>query len=115
MKSSIKTIQNVGGLHDVRSYTGSVRKSGKPTLPTTTLLDLCSRRNEKDRLEKELKILEKKKIQLQRKLKDVEKELIKLVEEAAKTAMEIGGISVKGEKNNPVGGLEKKGKTVLEY
>jgi predicted nuclease with TOPRIM domain len=113
MKTSIKTLQDISGLPDLRTYTGSVKKSGKPALPTTAILDLYMRRNEKDRLLKELKRLKRRRQQLQGRLKDVEKEMNKLLEKATKTAVEIRGIP--GKRGNPIRGSEKKERLVLRY
>ena len=113
MKTSIKVLQDISGFHDLRTYTGAVRKSGKPDLPTTAILDLYMRRNEKDRLVGELERLRRRKGQLRGRLKDVEKEMTKLVEKATKTAMELRGIP--REKGNPIRGSEKKERLVLEY
>jgi len=114
VKTSIKTLQDISGLHDLRTYTGAVRKSGKPALPTTAILDLYMRRNERDRLVKELKRLGRRKVQLRRRLKDVEKEMTKLLEKATKTALEIRGTAVK-RRVNPSGKSERKEKMVLGY
>ena len=113
MKTSIKTLQNISGLPDLRTYTGSVKKSGKPALPTTAILDLYMRRNEKDRLLKELKRLKRRRQQLQGRLKDVEKEMTKLLEKATKTAVELRGIP--GKRGNPIRGSEKRERLVLGY
>jgi len=96
MKSSIKTLQDISSLHDLRTYTGAVRKSGKPDLPTTAILDLYMRRN-----------------QLKGRLKDVEKEMTKLLERATKTAVELRGIP--GKRGNPIRGSEKKERLILGY
>lgn len=111
MKTSIKTLQDVGNLHDLRTYTGAIRKSGKPDLPTTAILDLYMRRNERDRITGELKKLRRRKTQLKGRLKDVEKEMTKLLAKATKTALEIRGTSAKGRGGNS----ENKGGTVLGY
>jgi len=113
MKTSIKALQDISGLHDLRTYTGAVKKSGKPDLPTTAILDLYMRRNEKDRLAKELKKLRRRRIQLKGRLKDVEKEMTKLLEKATKTAVEMRGIP--GKRGNPIRGSEKKERLVLGY
>ena len=112
MKTSIKTLQNISGLPDLRTYTGSVKKSGKPSLPTTAILDLYMRRSERDRLVKELERLRRRKVQLRGRLKDVEKEMNKLLEKATKTAVEMRGTPGKG---NPTINSEKKKRLVLEY
>jgi len=115
MKTSIKALQDIGGLHDLRTYTGAVKKSGKPDLPTTAILDLYMRRNERDRLVKELKRLRRRRIQLKGRLKDVEKEMTKLLEKATKTAVEMRGTSVKGKGGNPTGSSGRKARLVLRY
>lgn len=106
MKTSIKTLQDMGGLHDLRTYTGTVRKSGKPDLPTTAILDLHMRRNERDRIVNGLQRLKKRKVQLQSRLKEVEKEMTKLLNKAIKTAEETRGDYKKG---------KQKTRLVLEY
>ena len=113
MKTSIKTLQEISGLHDLRTYTGAVRKSGKPDLPTTAILDLYMRRNERDRLVKELKRLRRRRIQLKGRLREVEKEMTKLLERATKTAVELRGIP--GKRGNSIRGSEKRERLVLGY
>ncbi|MCG2688579.1 hypothetical protein L6250_03020 [Candidatus Parcubacteria bacterium] len=111
MRTSIKNLQEISGLHDLRTYTGAVRKSGKPDLPTTAILDLYMRRNEKDRLAKELKRLRRRKGQLQGRLQEVEKEMTKLLERATRKAMEIRGDSSK----KKAGSSKKREKLVVHY
>ncbi len=111
MSTSIKTFQDVNGLYNIRTYTGAIRKSGKPALPTTAILDLSMRRNERDRLVKELKRLKKRKAQMQGRLRDVEKEMTKLLEKATKTAVEIRGNPDKARRDISA----KKGRMVLGY
>ena len=113
MKTSIKALQDIGGLHDLRTYTGAVRKSGKPALPTTAILDLYMRRNERDRLVSELKRLKRRRVQLRSRLKNVEKEMTKLLAKATKMAVEMRGTAMKGRGGNPTGSSEKKGKERL--
>lgn len=113
MKSSIKALQDIGGLHDARTYTGAVRKSGKPDLPTTAILSLYMRRNEKDRLESELKRLKKRKIQLQKKLEDTEKDMTKFFEKATQTAAQLRGVSTKRDVSSKE--LKRRKKMILEY
>lgn len=114
MRVSIKTFQDVGSLHDIRTYTGAIKKSSKPALPTTAILDLYMRRNERDRLLKELERLKKRRVQLQKRLKDVEKEMTKLLEKATKTAVEMRGTVAEG-RDKPAGRTKRKGKMVLGY
>lgn len=113
MKTSIKTFQDIGSLHDLRTYTGVVRKTGKPALPTTAILDLYMRRNERDRLVGDLKRLKKRKVQLQTRVQDVEKEMTKLLTKATQTAVEMRGKPL--DEDKPTTSSEKKGKMVLEY
>ena len=111
MRTSIKTIQETNTLSDIRTYTGGVRKSAKPALPTTHILDLSMRRNERDRIVKELKRLKKRKEQLMRRLKEVEKNMDKLLIEATKTAEDLRGKKL----TENSGQTKKSGKIVLEY
>lgn len=113
MKSSIKTLQGMNSLHDVRTYTGAVRKSAKPALPTTAILELYMRRNEKDRIKSELQRLKKRKTQLQTRFQDVEKEMTKLLEQATQTAVEIRGET--GKNIQTISSKKKKGKVVIGY
>lgn len=115
MRTSTKTLPDISGLHDLRTYTGAVRKSGKPALPTTHILNLYMRRSEKERLLKELKGLRRRRGQLQSRLKDVEREMTKLLEKATKTAVEIRGTSGKEKGSNPRGGSKRIEKMVLGY
>ena len=111
MRTSMKTIQDVNALSDIRTYTGGVRKSAKPALPTTHILDLSMRRNERDRRVKELRRLKKRKEMLMKRLKEVEKNMDKLLIEATKTAEDLRG---KKSIENP-GQAKRNGKMVLEY
>lgn len=115
MKTSIKTFQDVNSLHDLRTYTGAVKKSGKPDLPTTAILGLYMRRNEKDRLTGELKRTRRRKVQLQTRLEDVEKEMNKLLAKATQTAVKIRGAAEGGSGRSSNVGGKKKGKIVLGY
>ncbi|MDP1629466.1 MAG: hypothetical protein Q8L57_02495 [bacterium] len=112
MKTSIKNLQDIGGLHDARTYTGAVRKSAKPDLPTTAILGLYMRRSERDRIVQELKRLKKRKTQLRMRLEDVEKEMTKLLKKATKTAVQMRGRSVK---SASAGSAVKKERMVLRY
>ncbi len=110
MKTSVKTLGDIGSLHDLRTYTGVVRKSAKPALPTTAIIDLSMRRSEKDRLEKELKRTKKRQQQLQNRLQEVDKEMSKLFSRAAQTAQDL-----RGEKASSAGSSKRRGKMVLDY
>ena len=114
MKTSIKTLQDIGNLHDLKTYVGNVRKSAKPDLPTTAVLDLYMRRNERDRILSELKRSERRKTQLQKRLTEVKKEMAKLLSKATKTAEEIGG-SATGKEHHLGKGSDKRGRMVLGY
>ena len=113
MKTSIKALQDISGFHDLKTYTGAVKKSGKPDLPTTAILDLYMRRNERDRLASELKRLKRRRVQLRGRSREVEKEMTKLLERATKTAVEMRGIP--GKRGNPIRGSEKKERLILGY
>lgn len=112
MKTSIKTFQDINSFHDLRTYTGTVRKTAKPALPTTAILDLYMRRNERERIEKELKKIKKRKEQLAERLKYVQKDMKKLTEMAIQKAIEIRGDE---KKFRLVGSAKKLGKAVLGY
>ena len=107
----MKNLQNISSLHDLRTYTGAVKKSGKPALPTTAILDLYMRRSERNRLTGELERLSRRRQQLRRRLKDVEKEMNKLLVRATQTAQDLRGEVVKREKSVPQG----KKKLILSY
>lgn len=87
---TLKSLGDIGNLHDIRT-TGSARKSGKPPLPTTAILELYMRRNERDRLMKEVSRLQRRKQQIDRRLGDIGKEMARLFEEATKMAIDIRG------------------------
>lgn len=87
---TLKSLGDIGNLHDIRT-TGSARKSGKPPLPTTAILELYMRRNERDRLMKEVVRLQRRKQQIDRRLGDIGKEMARLFEEATKMAADIRG------------------------
>lgn len=115
MKRSIKNLSDVQGLHDTRTYTGAIRKSGKPDLPTTAILGLYMRRNEKDRILHELKRVKKRKIQLQNRLQEVDKEMVKLLEKANKTATELFESHTKGSATSSNNPKNEKERMVLGY
>ncbi len=87
---TLKSLGDIGNLHDIRT-TGSVRKSGKPPLPTTAILELSMRRNERDRLMKEVLRLHKRKHQIDRRLQDISKEMKQLYKDAIAMAADIRG------------------------
>lgn len=61
MRATIKSLQSLNALSDIKTYTVGARKSAKPALPTTHILDLYMRRNERDRLLKEIEKSKKEK------------------------------------------------------
>lgn len=87
---TLKSLGDIGNLHDLKTA-GSARKSGKPALPTTAILELYMRRNERDRLVKETLRLKKRGHQIDRRLQEIEKEMNRLYEDAAKMAAQIRG------------------------
>jgi hypothetical protein len=87
---TLKSLGDIGNLHDLRTA-GTVRKSGKPQLPTTAILGLYMRRNERDRLVKEVARLKKRRLQIDRRLNEIEKEMTLLYEQATKMAAKIKG------------------------
>lgn len=90
---TLKSLGDIGNLHDLRTA-GSARKSGKPALPTTAILELYQRRNERDRLVKETWRLKKRGHQIDRRLAEIEKEMNRLYGDAAKMAAQIRGKEV---------------------
>lgn len=115
MKTSKKALSDVRGLSDLKINTGTARKSGMPDLPTTAILGLSRRRNERDRIVKELKKTGKRKVQMEIRLKDVEKEMNILLTKATQAAVEIRGTVAEGGSGGPDVDKKKKGKLVLEY
>ena len=114
MKTAIRGLGDVANLHDLRSIPRT-RRSAKPALPTTAIMELSMARNERDHLLKEHMRLAKRKIQIDRRLIELEKEMDELLEQARKKAAEIrGGLGVPAEL-----GEKRKGrgrpKMTLEY
>ena len=114
MKTTIRGLGDVANLHDLRSIPRT-RRSAKPALPTTAIMELSMARNERDHLVKERMRLLKRKTQIDRRLPEIEKEMDELLEQARKKAAEI-----RGEVGIPVeiraeGRKERRGKIVLEY
>lgn len=90
---SLKTLKGLGrlaNLHDLRTA-GTVRRSGKPPLPTTAILELSMRRNERDRLTQETLRLMKRRQQIDRRLQELGKEIQRLYDAAVHTASTIRG------------------------
>lgn len=86
----VKSLGNIANIHDLRSIPRT-RKSAKPSLPTTAILDLYMARNERDRLIKERQKLSKRKIQIDRRLTEIDGEMDELLERARVKAAEIRG------------------------
>ncbi|MFY9457900.1 MAG: hypothetical protein WAP23_03150 [Candidatus Spechtbacterales bacterium] len=87
MRAILKDLSDISNLHDLRVSA----KSGKPALPTTAILSLYMRGNEKTRLEKELKRIRKRRVQLLRRVKDVDREMSKLSLQAGDMAEKLRG------------------------
>lgn len=105
--NTIKSLGDIANIHDLRSIPRT-RKSAKPALPTTAILDLYMARNERDRLVKERQRLAKRKIQIDRRLIEIDGEMDDLLDRARKKAAEIRGeggasldITVKGKRGRP--------------
>ena len=114
MKTAIRGLSVVGNLHDLRSIPRT-RRSAKPALPTTAIMELNMARNERDHLMKEHTRLLKRKIQIDRRLIELEKEMDELLDQARKKAAEIRGesrIPIEGRAAEKQG---RRGKMVLEY
>lgn len=92
MKTTIRGLSDVANLHDLRVIP-RLRRSAKPQLPTTAILELNMARNERDHLVKERLRLAKRKTQTDRRLTEIEREMDELLEQARKKAAEIRGIS----------------------
>lgn len=86
----MKTLSSIANLHDLKSIPRT-RKSAKPQLPTTAILDLYMARNERDRLVKERMKLAKRKIQIDRRMEEIDEEMDELLRMATKKAAEIRG------------------------
>lgn len=113
MKTSMKALQNINGLSNLKTTCGDIKKSGKPDLPTTAVLELWMRRSERDRITKELERLKKRKEQLREKLNGTEKSMTKIFARVIKSAEEMRGNSLKKKGH---GLIERMGKdAILEY
>ncbi len=111
---TLKGLNNIANLHDLRSIPRT-RRSAKPQLPTTAILELNMARNERDHLLKERMRLVKRKTQIDRRLTEIDEEMDALLEQAQKKAAEIRGeLGVPAE----LGGKRKgqgRPKMTLEY
>jgi len=113
MKTSMKLLQNINGLSNLKTNSGDIKKSGKPELPTTSVLELWMRRSERDRIIGELERLEKRKIQLQKKLNGVEESMIKLFDRTVKSAEEMRGTPLKKKGHSSI--KKMRSDAILEY
>ncbi|MBI2633282.1 MAG: hypothetical protein HYW78_02725 [Parcubacteria group bacterium] len=111
---TIKSLGEIANLHDLRTIPRT-RRSAKPQLPTTAILELNMARNERDHLVKERMRLSKRKIQLDRRLTELDVEMNELLEQAKKKATEIRGKEVIPEKSNKIKSGSRKIRTVLGY
>ena len=114
MKTTIRGLSDVANLHDLRSIPRT-RRSAKPQLPTTAILELSMARNERDHLTKERMRLAKRKTQIDRRLTEIEKEMDGLLEQARKKAAEIRGESGVPVEVRVEGRRGRRGKMVLQY
>ena len=111
MRTALKSLGDIANLGDLRRPSA---KSGKPALPTTAILNLYMRGNEKMRIEKELKRVRRRRVQLLMRLKDVDREMSKLLIQAMGTAAKLGGKSSgKGRGAGVV--ASKRGRVVIGY
>jgi hypothetical protein len=104
-----KNIGDIPTLHDLRSIPRT-RRSAKPQLPTTAILNLYMARNERDRLIKERIRLLKRKHQVEHRLGEVEDEMRELLAQNHKAAHGLAG-----EVQRDSDSYKKASKVVLEY
>lgn len=90
----MKTLSDSKNLHDLRSIPRN-RRSAKPALPTTAILNLYMARNERDRLVKERMRLSKRKVQIDWRLKEIEEEMDESLKNNQKLAKEMRGKPLK--------------------
>ena len=74
----MKGVSEISGLRSIKSMRSSSKRS-IPRVQRSAYLDLYMLRKKKDRLEKEIYILDKRKIETQKKLNDVNKQMDKLL------------------------------------
>jgi len=74
----MKGVSEIGGLRSIKSMHSSSKRS-IPRVQSSAYLDLYMLRKEKDRLEKEIYILDKRKIETQKKLDGINKQMDKLL------------------------------------
>lgn len=90
----MKTLSDSKNLHDLRSIPRN-RRSAKPALPTTAILNLYMARNERDRLAKERIRLLKRKNQIDIRLTEIEGEMDESLKSNQKLAKEMRGKPLK--------------------
>lgn len=86
----IKSLGDIANLYDLKSIPRT-RRSAKPQLPTTAVLELCMARNERDRLAQEKMRLSKRSAQIDRRMEEINVEMNALSENARKKVAEIRG------------------------
>ena len=83
----MKGVSEISGLRSIKSMHSSGKRS-IPRVQSSTYLDLYMLRKEKDRLEKEIYILDKRKKDILKKLDEVNKEMDKLQKVEVASAVE---------------------------
>jgi len=83
----MKSVSEISGLRSIKSMHSSGKRS-IPRVQSSTYLDLYMLRKEKDRLEKEIYILDKRKKDILKKLDEVNKETDKLQKVEVASAVE---------------------------
>lgn len=111
---TLKGLDTIANLHDLRSIPRT-RRSAKPQLSTTAILELNMARNEQDHLVKERMRLLKRKTQIDRRLPEIEREMDELLEQARKKAAEIRGKPGVSVEVRAKGRRGRRGKMVVEY
>ena len=71
---TLRGLSNIGNLHDLRSIPRT-RRSAKPQLPTTAIMELNMARNERDHIIKERMRLLKRQTQIDRRLIELDEEM----------------------------------------
>lgn len=94
MSHITRSLSDIRNVHDLRSIPRT-RKSGKPQLATTAIMDLSMARNERERLVKERMQLTKRNIQIEYRLSEIEEEMDELLQRAKEKAREIRGEKLK--------------------
>ena len=104
-----KNIGDIPNLRDLRTIPRT-RRSAKPQLPTTAILNLYMERNERDRLIKERVRLLKRKYQVEHRLDEISDEMSELLAQNHKAAHGLAG-----EGQRDLDSHKKASKVVLEY